>query len=213
MMFLQLFDTDTCVLTYLIADPNSKQAVVIDPLPTQATLLLALLADYGCQLKYVLRTHVHRPNRIDCAGLCPRTGAIYLVGKHNGADIPGERVTESDVIHFGDQQITVLETPGHTPGCISFFWRDRIFCGDVLEIGGCGQAQDETDPGAMYDSVTQKLFPLPDETLVFPCHDYTGRTVSTIAEERKRNLAFASVSRDQFIALMPIREKRPATKI
>lgn len=209
MIFRQLFDRDTCVLTYLLADRDSGEALVIDPIKPQVTLLLALLAEYGCKLKYVLRTHVHRPNRIDSVGLAEATGARYLVGARNGPDIPGERLHENDLVHLGNESVRVIETPGHTPGCLSFLWRDRLFCGDVMEIGGCGQAEDETDAGSMYDSVTGKIFRLPGEMLIFPCHDYAGRTVSTVAEERVRNQAFSGVTRDQFIATLPSVVKRP----
>jgi sulfur dioxygenase len=210
MIFRQLLDPDSCTLTYLIADPSSHEAVIIDPVKSQVPLLLAILSEQQSKLKYVLRTHVHRPRRTDSAGLSEATGARYLIGAANPADIVAERLKEGDSLQFGGQQIQVIETPGHTPGCVSYLWLDRVFCGDVMEIGGCGQAEDETDPGVMFDSVIDKLFPLADETLVFPCHDYSGRTVSTVAEERKRNSAFSGVSRDLFIARMKLIPKRPA---
>lgn len=209
MIFRQLLDTESCTLTYLLADPISKEAIIIDPLGSQVRLLQAIIAEQGCRLTYVMRTHVHRPRRIDDAGLCAGTTARFIIGENNDADIPSDRVKQGDSLLIGSDLIHVIESPGHTPGCISYLWRDRIFCGDVMEIGGCGQAEDETDPGAMYDSVLNKLFSLPDETLIFPCHDYTGRTVSTVAEERKRNTAFSGVSRDLFIARMRSISKRP----
>jgi sulfur dioxygenase len=210
MIFRQLLDPDSCTLTYLLADPLSHEAVIIDPVRSQVPLLLAILSEQQCKLRYVLRTHVHRPRRTDSAGLSEATGARYLIGAANPADIAAERLHEGDTLQLGEHVIGVLDTPGHTPGCVSYLWRDRIFCGDVMEIGGCGQAEDETDPGLMFDSVIDKLFPLADETLVFPCHDYSGRTVSTVAEERKRNAAFSGVSRDLFIARMKDVTKRPA---
>lgn len=209
MIFRQLFNPADSAMTYLIGDPASGEAVVIDPLPYQATLIRALLAEHRLRLKYVLRTHVHAPNRTDCGDLCPHTGARFVIGRHNDADIAGERVADGDVLHFGNESITVIETPGHTPGCVSYHWRDRIFCGDVLELGGCGQAVDETDAGAMYDSVRKRIYGLPGETLVFPGHDYSGRTVSTVAEERQRNTVFCELSRDRFIEHLARVEKRP----
>jgi len=209
MIFRQLLDPESCTLTYLIADPDSREAMVIDPLGSQVMLLQAIIAEQGCRLKFVLRTHVHRPRRIDDAGLCAGTDARYVIGRHNAAEIAADRVNEGEYLSLGNERIKVIETPGHTPGCVSYLWRDRIFCGDVMEIGGCGQAEDETEPGVMYDSVINKLFSLADETLIFPCHDYSGRTVSTVAEERKRNTAFSGVSRDLFIARMREVAKRP----
>jgi sulfur dioxygenase len=201
-IFRQLFDPDTSVLTYFLGDVSSGQALVIDPIAVQHTLILSLLAEAGLALKYVVRTHAHRPNRIDSGGLCELTGADYLVGAANPADIPGLRLEDGSSIMLGAEEIRVMSTPGHTPGCISLQWRDKLFCGDVMEIGGCGQAEDETDPGQMYDSVTMRIFTLPGETLLYPCHDYIGRTVSSVAEERRRNTSFSGVSRDLFIARM-----------
>lgn len=203
-----MLDPSSFALTYLIA-ADASEAVIIDPLRSQTTLIQVLLAEHRLRLKYVLRTHVHRPDRIDCGGLCSVTGAEFVVGAKNAADIPGKRVAEGATLVFGNEHIDVLETPGHTPGCVSYVWRDRLFCGDVLELGGCGQAEDETNPGAMYDSVQTRIFALNNETLIFPGHDYTGRTVSTVGEERARNAAFSGVSRDTFIAQMATQQKRP----
>ena len=116
------------------------------------------------------------------------------------------------MLSFGNESIAVIETPGHTPGCITYAWRDRIFCGDALELGGCGQAVDETNAGAMYDSVRGRIFSLPGDTLIYPGHDYTGRTVSTVAEERQRNIAFSGLTRDRFIEHLERVEKRPVLR-
>jgi glyoxylase-like metal-dependent hydrolase (beta-lactamase superfamily II) len=201
-LFRQIFDPDSSVLTYLIGDASSGTALVIDPLPVQNMLILALLAEMGLSLRSVVRTHVHRPNRIDSGGLCELTGADYLVGQGNPGDIPGRRLADGEEIALGGERLLVLATPGHTPGCISLRWRDKLFCGDVMEIGGCGQAEDETNPAQMYDSVTMRIFTLPAETLLYPCHDYVGRRVSSVGEEKLRNSWFALGSRDLFVARM-----------
>ena len=209
MIFKQLFDPALSAMTYLIADPASREAIVIDPLKYQATMILALLAEHRLRLKYALRTHVHRPHLVECSELCARTGARFMIGARNAPDIAGDRLREGDVLGFGGETLTVIETPGHTPGCVTYLWRDRIFCGDLLELGGCGQTEDETDPGAMYDSVRQRIFSLPGETLIFPGHDYAGRTVSTVAEERVRNTLFAGLARDAFMDAVRRIERRP----
>ena len=209
MIFRQLFNPVDSAMTYLIGDPVTRAAVVIDPLKYQATLIRALLAEHRLNLGYVLRTHVHAPNRTDCGDLCPRTGARFVIGRRNDADIAGERVGDGDVLRFGEESIAVIETPGHTPGCVTYHWRDRIFCGDLLELGGCGQPVDETDAGLMYDSVRSRIYTLPGETLIFPGHDDGGRTVSTVAEERQRNTAFSSLTRDRFIEHLARAERRP----
>ncbi len=209
MIFRQLFDPAQSAMTYLIGDPESREAVVIDPFKYQVPLILALLAEQQLRLAYVVRTHVHRLERINCDDLCPNTGAIFVVGAGNANDIPGLRVGHSAVLNFGSESLEVLETPGHTPGCVSYHWRDRVFCGDVMELGGCGQPEGETNAGAMYDSVRKHIFSLPGETLIFPGHDYAGRTVSSVAEERQRNTAFSTLSRDRFIERMEQVKKRP----
>ena len=196
-------------MTYLLGDPVSKDAVVIDPLRRQATLLQALLAEQGLRLKYVLRTHVHRPDTIDCGDLCAQSGARYVIGAANAEDLPGERVREGDQLRFGEELLSVIETPGHTPGCVTYLWRDRIFCGDLLEIGGCTPAVEETHAGALFDSVRHRIFVLQGETLVFPGHDHARRTVSTVAEERLTNVAFSGLSRDAFIQHMQRPECSP----
>lgn len=198
-LFRQILDAPSCALTYLLADLAARNAVVVDPLRGQAPLVLAVLAEHGLRLRYVLRTHVHRPDRLDCGRLCPQTGACFVIGAATGADLQGQRVAEGDTLEFGRQSIRVIDTPGHVPGSVSYLWQDRLFCGDVLHISGCDRSSEEADPGTLFDSVTQKLFRLPDETLVFPGHDFAGRTVSTIAEERALNAAFAGISREAFV--------------
>ena len=209
MIFRQLFNPADSAMTYLIGDPVSGEAVVIDPLKYQATLIRALLAEHHLRLKYVLRTHVHAPNRVDCGDLCPHTGAHFVIGRHNDPTLAGDRVADGDVLRFGDESIAVIETPGHTPGCVTYHWRDRIFCGDVLELGGWRQAGEGNPPGLMCERRRQRIYILPGETLVFPGHDYAGRTVSTVAEERQRNAAFTGLARDRFIEHMAHLEKRP----
>ena len=111
MIFRQLFNPADSAMTYLIGDPASGEAVVIDPLKYQATLIRALLAEHHLRLKYVLRTHVHAPNRVDCGNLCPHTGAQFVIGRHNDSSLAGERVADGDVLRFGDESIAVIETP------------------------------------------------------------------------------------------------------
>lgn len=200
MIFRQLFEPESCALTYLIGNIETGDALVIDPRASQVTLLLALLAEHQLKLRYVLRTHIHHPDHSACADLCSLTGAQCLIGAHNAPEAQGVRLHHAEEVRLGNEKIKVMETPGHTPGCLTYIWRDRLFCGDVMEIGGCGQPHDETNPADMFDSVRNIIFRQPDETLIFPCHDYAGRTVSTIAEERRRNTAFSGISRDLFIS-------------
>lgn len=200
MVFRQIHDAATNALTYLLADEDSRNAIVIDPLKTQATLILALLAERNLRLRHVLRTHVHQPSRAECGELCPSTGATLILGKGSPDDIGGERVDEDTTICCGPLQLSVILTPGHAPGSVCYLWQDRLFCGDTLLIRNCDCVGPDADPGLLFDSVKQKLFVLPDETLVFPGHDANGRTVSTIGEERRYNANFAQSSREGFVA-------------
>ncbi len=131
---------------------------------------------------------------------------INLLGKtHFASDADAGGAIDASLKHgdrvdFGPEHVRVIATPGHTPGSLSYLWRDRVFTGDSLMIGGCGCTEHPAaDPARLYDSVMRRLFTLPGETLVFPHHDRCGRTVSTIAEERETNPAFAQRSRDEFI--------------
>jgi len=197
--FRQIFDPGTFAFTYLLGDDGGA-AVVIDAGSERTNLpVLAMLAELNLRLDYVLQTHVHDDEPNNAAALKKRTGARVVASKafRSSADIP---VRHGDQITFGSEVINVIGTPGHTSGCLSYLWRDRVFTGDALLIGSCGRSDlAGEDPAALFDSITHRLFVLPGETLVFPGHDHHGRTVSTIAEERERNPAVAGCSRDEFI--------------
>ncbi len=197
--FRQIFDPGTFAFTYLLGD-DSGAAVVIDAGIERTNLpVLAMLAELNLRLDYLLQTHVHDDEPNDAAALKKRTGARLVASEAciASADIP---VRHGDSITFGSEVIHVIGTPGHTSGCLSYLWHDRVFTGDTLLIGSCGRTDlIGEDPAALYDSITRRLFELPDTTLVFPGHDRHGRTVSTIAEERERNPAIAGCSRDEFI--------------
>ena len=197
MYFRQLPHAHSGAYCYLLADLCAQEAAVIDPDPEQVDLLLAILQERDLRLTYVLRTHQHA-GAAPCGALCEYTGATHIAGAAH-ADARERTATHGDTLVFGCEVIRVLSTPGHTPDALSYLWRDRLFCGDALHPDGCPAPVDDTDPGQWYDSVTQRLFLLPDETLVFPGHARAGRTVSTIAEERRRNPAFGGVTREGFI--------------
>jgi sulfur dioxygenase len=204
MIFKQLFDQETWTYTYLIADPVSKEAVLIDPVNTHIDEYIDLLSSHGLQLKYSLETHVHA-DHITASGLLrQRLGAQTAVSGLCGAENPDIEMQDGDIFKFGkDEQIKVIATPGHTRGSVSFLWRDRVFTGDSLFIGGCGRTDFQSgDAGTLYDSITQRLFTLPDETLVYPGHDYQQRWVSCIMQERTTNPRLAGKTREQFIEIM-----------
>lgn len=196
MVFRQFATRATGSLAYLVADADAAEAVAVDPLPEDHAIVLALLDERNFRLRWVLRTHTHAGCDDGMAALCRRTGATLAA-----ATARLNPLADGDTLAFGAELLRVIATPGHTPDSLSFLWRDRLFSGDALEIGGCERSTaGETDPGRLYESVTRRLFALPGETLVFPGHAFHERRVSTIAEERARNRSFARMSRDAFIA-------------
>jgi sulfur dioxygenase len=188
----------------LIADSVNKEAMLIDPVNTRIDDYLEFLTEQGLQLKYTLETHVHA-DHITASGLLrQRLGAQTGVSELCGAETADIQIKDGDVFSFANgEQIKVIATPGHTKGSISFLWRDRVFTGDSLFIGGCGRTDFQGgDAGAQYDSITQRLFTLPDDTLVYPGHDYQQRWVSNIMQEKTTNPRLAGKTREQFIGIM-----------
>lgn len=203
MIFRQLFDQETWTYTYLIADSASKEAVLIDPVNTHVDEYLALINELGLSLKYSLETHVHA-DHITAGGLLrQKLGVKTAVSQLCGAELADIQIQDGDVFNFGQgEQIKVIATPGHTKGSISFLWRDRVFTGDCLFVNGCGRTDFQGgDASAQYDSL-QRLFQLPDDTLVYPGHDYNQKWISTIKQEKTTNPRIAGKSREQFIEIM-----------
>lgn len=203
MLFKQLFDKETWTYTYLIADTSSKEAAFIDPVNTQIDSYMALLAEHGLTLKYSFETHVHA-DHITASGLLrQRTGAQTCVSHKGGAQLADVQLHDGDVFKIGNEEIKAIATPGHTPGCTSYLWNDRLFSGDSLFIGGCGRTDFQGGSASdLYDSITQRLFTLPDDTLVYPGHDYAQRWVSNIHQERTTNPRLAGKTREEFIEIM-----------
>lgn len=189
--------------TYLLACDDTRRAVLIDPIKETVERYLAVLAYYGCQLELVIDTHTHADHRTGAWELRDLVGARVAMHKRAPAPHIDVHVNEGDRLSAGGVQLTVLHTPGHTPDSMSLYAGDRVFTGDTLLIHGTGRADFAGgDAGAEYDSITQKLFALPDETLVFPAHDYRGHTQSTIGDEKRHNPRVAGQSRAAYVELM-----------
>ena len=189
--------------TYLAIAEGARKAAIIDPLRDKIERYLAVLAYHGWRLELIVDTHTHADHRSGALELSELAGAA--VAMHRLAPAPHVRihVEEGQVLKVGDEELRVLHTPGHTPDSISLRAKDRVFTGDVLFIHGTGRADFAGgDAGAQYDAITRKLFTLPDETLVFPAHDYRGHTQSTIGEEKRSNPRLAGKSRDDYVKLM-----------
>lgn len=206
-MFRQLFDPVSSTYTYVLSCERTREAVLIDPVLEQRERDVALLAEAGLRPRWLLDTHVHADHVTAVSALkavLPDAAVITTaVGLACDAEGYERALSHGDRLDFGDEHLDVIATPGHTPGSMSFLWRDRLFTGDALLIGGCGRTDFQGgDAGQLYDAVTQRLFKLPGETLVYPGHDYKGRHVSCIAEERESNPRLAGKTREEFVALM-----------
>lgn len=190
MLFRQLFDPETSTYTYLLADETTREAVLIDPVLEQLERDVGLLAELDLTLRYALDTHVHADHVTALGSLRERLGARTVISERAGVGCADVRVKDGDVVRFGALGLEVRETPGHTAGCVSYITLDRAmaFTGDALLIRGCGRTDfQQGDPEQLYRSVHDKLFTLPGTTLIYPAHDYRGRTASSIDEERRHN--------------------------
>lgn len=203
MFFRQLFDPESSTLTYLIADDASHEAVLIDPVVEQAERDVRLLREHGLALKYTLETHVHADHVTAAQALKEATGAQTAVCRDCNAQGYDLLLQDGDVILFGHEEILTIATPGHTPGSVSYLWRDRLFTGDTLLIGGCGRTDFQNGSAeALWHSITERLFKLDDQILVYPGHDYKGRRVSSIGEEKRFNARVANRTRAEFLLTM-----------
>jgi len=196
-LFRILHDERSGELSYVLADNDAREAVVVDPHSRDLPVLQALLGERDLRLRWVLRTHQHDhllPQELD---RLRSLGAPVVQGEA----IEGVRaVTDGDLLPFGHECLRLLTTPGHTAGCLSFAWRDRLFCGGLLAVDACPHQPHPADPAALWDSVTQRVFTLPDETLLFAGHEQRARAVSTVLEQRRWHPFFARQTRDAFLA-------------
>jgi len=189
--------------TYLVACPRTQRALLIDPVRENMSRYLALLAYHHLTLDAVVDTHTHADHSTASFQLCDLVDARLIMHRRAPAPSVSHHVEDGDDIALGEARIRVLYTPGHTPDSISLHVEDRVFSGDVLLIQGTGRADFAGgDAGQQYDSITKKLFTLPDETLVFPAHDYRGNTSSTIGQEKRANPRIAGRTRQQYVDLM-----------
>lgn len=210
MLFRQLFDYDTWTYTYLIADESTGEAALIDPVLEQTERDLTLLQELGLTLKYCLETHVHADHITGTGKLREETGCQGIVPINAKAACADRFIGHDETVAVGSIEIRAIQTLGHTDSHMSYLVAgDRVLTGDSLFVRGCGRTDFQSgDAGLMYDHVTQRLFSLPEATLVYPGHDYRGQEVSTIREEKHYNPRFIDPQtqqlrpRDSFIVLM-----------
>ncbi|AFY34815.1 Hydroxyacylglutathione hydrolase [Calothrix sp. PCC 7507] len=204
MLFRQLFDQESSTYTYLIADQSTKVAILVDPVFEQVERDLKILRELGLTLRYCLETHIHADHITGTDKLRQLTNCLGIVPANAAASCADRYIADGSIMQLGSVKIQAIATPGHSDSHMAYLVNGtHLLTGDALFIRGCGRTDFQNgDAGSLYDAVTQKLFTLPDDTLVYPAHDYQGRTVSTIGEEKTWNPRFAGRSRSQFIELM-----------
>ena len=190
LVFRQLFDPQSSTYTYLLGDKRGDKAVLIDPVFEQVRRDAALIDELGLSLVATLETHVHADHVTGAWLLKQRLGSQIMLAAASGAEGADRYLVQDDVVAFGGRRLLVHATPGHTNGCLTYVLDDHsmAFTGDCLLIRGSGRTDfQQGDPAAMYRSVHDRIFSLPEDCLLYPAHDYRGLTVTSVAEERRFN--------------------------
>jgi glyoxylase-like metal-dependent hydrolase (beta-lactamase superfamily II)/rhodanese-related sulfurtransferase len=200
---IQLFDPASSSFTYILSDDVTGEALIIDPVDQQIERDLSALRKYGLRLAWTVETHAHADHITSAGQLAEHAGAKTAAPAGCGIGTASTQLQDGDVLHFGNEQIKALHTPGHTSGSMSYVWRGHVFTGDTLLINGCGRTDFQSGSAeALYHSLTQVLFALPDDTTVWPGHDYQGRSHTTIGAEKRNNPRIAGKSLIEFVAGM-----------
>lgn len=200
---IQLFDPASSTYTYVLFDQVSREALIIDPVDEQLERDLASLREYGLKLVWAVETHAHADHITSAGKLAELAGARTAAPAGCGIGTAGVQLQHGDTLQFGGETLRALHTPGHTAGSMSFVWRQHVFTGDTLLINGCGRTDFQSGSAReLYHSLTEVLFALPDDTTVWPGHDYQGRRHSTIGAEKAGNARVAGKSEAEFVAIM-----------
>jgi glyoxylase-like metal-dependent hydrolase (beta-lactamase superfamily II)/rhodanese-related sulfurtransferase len=206
MIFRQLFDPQSSTYTYLLADADAREALLIDPVFDEAPRDAALIRELGLKLLYTLETHIHADHVSGAWNLKHRLASQIAVSAESGAEGADRYLKDAETVQFGSRYLHVRTTPGHTKGCCTYVLDDQTmaFTGDCLLIRGCGRTDfQQGDARTMYRSVHERIFSLPDSCLLYPAHDYRGLTVSSVGEERRFNPRLGGeLSEDDFVGYM-----------
>ena len=203
MIFRQLFDSVSGTYSYLLASRAGGEALILDPVLEKVDRYCQLLRELDLKLVKAVDTHLHADHVTGLGELRDRTHCVTIMGEQSKADVVAMRVADGDKVTIEGLCLDVMYTPGHTDDSYSYLMGDRVFTGDTLLIRGTGRTDFQNGSArAQYDSIFNRLLKLPDETMVFPAHDYKGDTVSTIGEEKRYNPRLQVRSIDEYVELM-----------
>ena len=211
---LQLFDPASSTYTYVLFDETSRDAVIIDPVDDQLERDLSLLGQHGLTLVWTLETHAHADHITSAGQLAEHAAAGTAAPAGCGMTAASVQLQHGDTLQFGEESLQALHTPGHTAGSMSYLWRGNVFTGDTLLINGCGRCDFQSGSAEdLYRSLTEVLFALPGDTVVWPGHDYQGRSRSSIAAEKAGNARIAGKTLAEFTAVMQGLQLPPPSRI
>ena len=203
MIFEQLFDNKSSTYTYILSSGKGREALIIDPVLDNTEQYLNLLDKLELRLVKVIDTHIHADHITGLNELSQRTKCTKIMGDNSKSEVIDLRVKENENVKIDNINLKVMYTPGHTDCSYSFLMEDRIFTGDTLLINGTGRTDFQNgDPYQSYDSIFNKILKLPDNTLVFPAHDYNGKKSSTIQNERENNPRLQVSSASEYADIM-----------
>ena len=203
MLFHQLFDKNSSTYTYLIASAKGREALIIDPVLENIEQYIKLLNELDLKLVKVIDTHIHADHITAASKLKNKTNCTTIMGEHTPSDTVEIKVKDDEIIYVDKLEIKVIYTPGHTKDSYSFLMNDYLFSGDTLLINGTGRTDFQGGNSKdSYNSIFNRLLKLPEETLLYPAHDYNGQTVSTIGKEKKFNPRLQVNSVNEYIDIM-----------
>ena len=203
MIFKQLFDTKSSTYTYLIASAKGREALIIDPVIENVDSYINLLNELELKLVKVIDTHIHADHVTGASKLKNISKCSTIMGDHSPANTVDIKVKDDEYIHLDSLKIRAMYTPGHTSDSYSFLMDNYLFSGDTLLINGTGRTDFQNGNAKdAYNSIFNKLLKLPEETLLYPAHDYKGEKVSTIGKEKKQNPRLQVKSADEYIEIM-----------
>jgi glyoxylase-like metal-dependent hydrolase (beta-lactamase superfamily II) len=212
MIFKQLFDTKSSTYTYIISSGQGREALIIDPVIENVTEYINLLKELNLKLVKVIDTHIHADHITGASALRDQTKCITIMGEQTPAETVEIKVKDEEIIKLDQLKIKALYTPGHTSDSFSFLMDKYLFSGDTLLINGTGRTDFQNGNSKdAYNSLFNRLLKLPDETLLYPAHDYKGETVSTIGKEKKFNPRLQVRNVEEYIEIMKnLNLKKPA---